>query len=175
MEYDWKRRPVDPCLRAVPGDVHLFFDTVPWATIEDFKECRRQWEGYRGGSGAVLKTVEDFRNFEDYRLIGVAPKGLNKPRKGSSAKIALRMLLRAYVRSEWGLDAEALSYSDLATWLTAEGYPTKKHDVENAHRPNAKLVEHTVPNTETGLKFTACVLVQFPSFEAHRLIVQDES
>ena len=127
----------------------------------------------------LRRCAEDRRRLpellEDYRSVRVAPKGLKKPRKCSSSKLALRMFLRAYVRSEWGLDAEAMSYSELAIWLSDNGYSTNKHSVANAHRPNAVLVAHAVPNTEAVRRFTACILSRFPGFDIARLFVLEES
>jgi hypothetical protein len=85
--------------------------------------------------------------------------------------MAKRMFLRAYTRSAWGLDALEMSYADLARWLTAGGFPTKKSDVENARRPNASLVEHVVAKNEAADRFLAFVQSKFPMFEGHRIII----
>src|SRR5438105_5022558 len=69
MEYDWKRRPVSAEMRNIRGTGHLAFETVPWPTIKDYEACRAKWEAFRGKNGAVLKTVEDFQRFEEYRAV----------------------------------------------------------------------------------------------------------
>ncbi len=168
MEYDWKRRPIHPCLRHINGTPHLYFDTFPWACLGDFLRCREKWEAFRKRGGGVLKAVDDLSEFNDWLQLEAGP--LRVPRRSAAITIAKRMFLRAYVRSAWGLDAGVMSYSELAGWLTGNGYRTSKADVENARRPNAKPVEHVVVANGTVDRFLTLVQSRFPSFEAHRLI-----
>jgi hypothetical protein len=173
MEYDWKRRPVNPTTRHVRGMEHLFFETAPWATTEDHKKCREAWETYNRDPYKVLKTAGDLAKFEEYQLSNLSGTGLKRSRSGGTVKTALRMFLRAYVRSKWGLDAKhplAMSYRDLAEWLTGHGYSTKREDLENSNRSNCKLVGHRVPKTPEVETFLAVIQAQFPTFEASMLL-----
>ncbi len=168
MEYDWKRRPINPAIRPIQGSPHLYFDTVPWGCLYDFLRCREKWESFRKrGEGSVLRTIDDLGDFQHYLASEV--KGLKTPRRNAAVTIAKRMFLRAYTRSAWGLDARAMSYAELAHWLTEAGYPTTKKDVENARRPNAELVEQAIVQNGAANKLLALIQSRFPSFEGHRL------
>jgi hypothetical protein len=170
MDYDFKRRPVNPSVRPINGIDHLCFDTVPWRSVQEFQACREAWDAFAAKTGAVLKTPDDLARFEDFSAVSVAKTGLRRSRRDTTASLAKRMFLRAYTRSAWGLDARSLSYAGLARWLTENGYRTSKADVENARRPNAKLVEHVVPDTPAVQKFVALVLARFPAFQTAKLL-----
>lgn len=171
LEYDFKRRPSTRSERSINGVPHLYFDTVPWQNAKEFTACRDAWEKYRSNHGGILKTKADLEGFLAYLAMPPRP-GLQKTGKDPSLTTAKRMFLRAYVRSLWGLDAHAMSYAELAEWLTGLGYPTKKSSVENANRPNSKLVEQAVPNTSVVAEFITRVQEKFPSFDANLLLVK---
>ena len=169
MEYDWKRQPVNPSIRAIQGAPHLYFDTVPWACLHDFLQCREKWEGFRKrGDGGVLRTIDDLSDFQHYLAAKVC--GLRIPRRNAAMTLAKRMFLRAYVRSAWGLDARSMSYSELARWLSDGGYATKKADLENAARPASKLEEKSVNKSPAVDRLVAFIHSRFPAFEAHRYV-----
>lgn len=170
MDFDFKRRPVNPATRPVQGVEHLSFDTLPWRSVDEFTACREQWEQFRASTQVVLKTPDDLARFEDYRAVDVTKAGLKRSKKDAALTLAKRMFLRVYTRSAWGLDAKAMSYAELARWLTEQGYPTTKEDVENAKRPNAKLVAHVVPPTPAVQKFVERLAAQFPQFDSARLL-----
>jgi hypothetical protein len=170
MDYDWKRRPVGAETRPINGADHVYFDTVPWRTVAEFLQCREQWERFHGNDGAVLKTLEDVRQFEEYRSVNNHITGLKRPKKDAALKWSIRMFLRAYTRSVWGLDAKSMSYRELALWLTENGYPTTKEDVENARRPSAKLYEHVADATPAVDRFIEVVKAKFPTFDSSLLV-----
>ena len=168
MEYDWKRHPVGILTRKIRSVDHLFFETEPWRSVEEFNKCRDQWELYGAGKPVVLKSESDLASFEEYRAIAPMP-GIKIPRTGSSLKLTTRQFLRAFVRSEWGLCADEMSYSEIARWLSDGGFPTKKSDLENAKRPKAKLVEGCVIRTAEVERFIAFIREKFPRFDESRL------
>jgi hypothetical protein len=170
MDYDWKRRPVNPCMRPIRGVDHLFFDTALWQTVEEFQRCRDAWEQFHGKTGIVLKTVEDLARFEDFRLVDTSACGLKRSKRDTSVTFAKRMFLRAYTRSVWGLDARAMSYSALALWLTENGYKASKADLENAHRLNSKLIEQVVPLTPAVEAFVEVIIRKFSNFQTRHLL-----
>jgi hypothetical protein len=170
MDYDWKRRPVNPSVRPIHGSDHLCFNTVPWRSVADFQACRDSWEQYQSSTGTVLKTVEDLTQFEDYRVVNTGKTGLKRSRRDSALTLAKRMFLRAYTRSAWGLDSHEMTYTELALWLTGNGIKTTKADVENAKRPSAKLVKHLVPGTSAVDKFIAVLKSRFPAFDETNLL-----
>ncbi len=172
MDYDWKRQPVDPSMRPVKGVEHLYFDTKPWKSAEDFQQCRDAWEQYRGTSGRVLKNEGDLEHFNDFRAVGNV-SGKHKVQRSltkSSLTLAKRMFLRAYTRSVWGLDVSQMSYSEIARWLCSVNCPTTKADVENARRPNSKLVESLVPSNPDVIKLVEAIELKFPAFQRCRLL-----
>jgi hypothetical protein len=170
LEFDWKRRPVNPSMRPIAGTPHLFFDTLPWLSAEEFSRCRQKWKEYQGRNGAVLKTVGDLAQFEGFKQMPKASRVVKRPLRGGPVLLAKRMFLRAYVRSLLGLDARAMSYSELASWLTAAGYPTRKSDVENAARRKATIVAHVAPDCAETRHFISTIHRRFPAFWAQMLI-----
>jgi hypothetical protein len=171
MDYDWKRRPVNPSTAPIRGVLHVRFDTVPWNNVGEFLRCREKWECFRNRGGAPIKRVEDLNDFGEYMVVHSASRSLKTPRRKAALITAKRMFLRAYTRLAWGLDAGAMSYSELARWLSEQGYPTTKADVENARRPTARLIEHAVPHTSAVERFVDTISSRFPSFERSKLLV----
>jgi hypothetical protein len=143
--------------------------THTWRCLADFLRCREKWESFRKrGEGGVLRTIDDLGDFQHY--VASEVKGLKTPRRNAAVILAKRMFLRAYTRSAWSLDARAMSYAKLAHWLTEGGYPTTKEDLENARRPNAKLIEQALVKNDAVNEFVTFIKSRFPSFEEHRLI-----
>jgi len=75
MEFDWKRCPINIQTRSVLGQDHLYFDTKPWNTLNDFYDHREAWIHYftkcresatEGNELGVLKTQELLKVFLDY-------------------------------------------------------------------------------------------------------------
>ena len=88
--------------------------------------------------------------------------------KGGVVVQARRLFLRAYTRGWWGLPGG--DYSDMADWLTAEGYPTSINDIKNAKRAKAPI-DHAIPANAPGIaQFLDSVLGRFPTFEWRRLV-----
>lgn len=167
MDFDWKRRPVNPCHRDIRGLPHLAFDSVPWESEALFIRCRERWDEFR--RDRVLKTPADLTDFMDFLAAKPVP-GVRRSHRGGEVRLAVRMFLRAFVRDQWGLTSDALSYPDLAAWLSECGYPCKREAVENARRRNAVLQPHAVRRTPAVLQFVAAVLGRFPSFDAEQLL-----
>lgn len=65
-----------------------------------------------------------------------------------------------------------MSYSELASWLTSEGYPTSPSEVKNAKR--AKLAENLVPSTGKVLKLISLLKEAFPSMNVESFLIQAE-
>ena len=170
MEFDWKRQPSTATTRPINGVPLLCFDTLPWRAVADFNACREQWTNFAGSERRVLKVESDLASFNEYRATA-SVAGVRKPRGNSALKMALRMFSRAYVRSDWGLDAGVMSYSEIAHWLTKLGYATKKSDLENAARRNARLEAHLVPRMPAVDNFIARIVEKFPAFQSDQLLV----
>ncbi len=78
MEFDFKRKPVDPCMIKIEshGVEHLAFRTVPWESAEEgelmrtlFDEWRRGKKGEDGKRGRCLKTMEDWNDWQVYQSL----------------------------------------------------------------------------------------------------------
>jgi len=63
MEFDWKREPINPAYRRIRNRNHLFFDSRPWETVEDFLLCRDAWDDYLTNGKKILRTPEDLTTF----------------------------------------------------------------------------------------------------------------
>ena len=169
MDYDWKRRPVRGRTAEIDGYPHLAFETEPWDTVEQFQECREQWRQFQQNTGRCLKTESDLEAFLEF----AAGTGLNKAglyrSKGGMAAAAVKMFLRAFVRSEWGLDA-VMSYAELADFLRHGGFAVKVETIKNARRPGSKLAEGVVTRTGAVIAFVNYVKTKFPGFEEVRML-----
>ena len=173
MEYDWKRMPTNPEMRSFEQWNHLYFDTKAWPDIESYVKCREMWKEYSTSVPICLKTVKDLKDFNDYRSFDIKGVGLKKSKKNSIIKTAWRMFVRAYARSEWGLDRSHFSYPQISEWLTKEGYPTKRTDLENGVRKTMVLKEHLIPKTDDVMKFVRVVKRKLPSFREDLLLSKD--
>jgi len=165
LEYDFKRRPVDPKMISVREGEHLAFDSEPWATVDEFYTVRAHFDGFsRKGN---LKTVEDFDNWLDYYQARLMTKnsGMKANSKGC-VDILRRVFLRAYARNCWGLSRDK-SYAEIAAWLTGAGFKTGVDELKNATR--AKLVEGIVPISSRVISLLKVILVNYPALELHKV------
>lgn len=171
MDFDWKR---DVDLNTVTVSRirdfdHLYFETIPWLTVDDCLACRENWEDF-SRQKRVLKTEEDLRDFLTYKSLQNLPRGIQRPSKEPEEKIVKRQFLRAYVRFKSGLDREALTYREAAEILTALGFPTRKSDLENAARARSEFIPHALPRTPKILELLDLLKSKFPTFEPESLL-----
>ncbi len=162
MDYDFKRALTAPTRR----EGHLYADSRPWPTAGDFLNERRLFDQWRKDHQGVLKTLEDWQAWQDYRALGPARRQGLRARGDGPLGLARRTFLRAYAQGAWGLPGGA--YPVLAAWLTGAGYPTTVTELKNAKR--LKLVEGAVPAAEDVLALVAVIRQRFPGFEAARLL-----
>ena len=175
LDYDWKRQPVNLRMESIRGVPHLAFDTKPWASILEAIACRNDWEDFTKSSNRVLKSLDDYKAFEDFRLQKTLPKTLRRSRKGGTIKVAARQFLRAFVRNRAGLKKLSMSYGDVADILTELGVPTVKEDLENAVRSNAKLESKSIPRSLEILELFDALKEFFPEFDPDFLLISEES
>jgi len=157
LEYDFKRRPVNPRMVRAGSYEHVTFDTVPWKAAEDGLKARAIFDEWR--KIRCLKTVEDFEDWDDHyicvttfeRLRAAGQSIRLQITNGGSRGILLRILLIAYATQQWGL-TRTVSFSNLADMLTKIGFETSVDDVKNASRNKAKLVDNIVPRTPRALQ-----------------------
>ncbi|NVJ66206.1 MAG: hypothetical protein HWE16_06935 [Gammaproteobacteria bacterium] len=165
LEYDLKRKPINPCMMPARDSQHLAFDSKPWNTLDDFLRCRAIFDGFRRSSN--LKTLDDWYDWEDYYATKLVAKriGMNITKKGSS-DILRRVFLRAYAQECWGL-TYVKTYTEVAELLTANGYVTSANELKNAKR--ASLIPHIVPRTHKVITLLKILIEHFPSLEIERL------
>ncbi|SMF97231.1 hypothetical protein SAMN02949497_4651 [Methylomagnum ishizawai] len=165
LEFDFKRRPVNPRMVAVDGVQHLACDTVPWPTALEGEEARAIFDGWRR-AGHCLKTLEDFVAWEEYYAARVMTRNrsINVTQEGAVGLLR-RSFLAAYAQGAWGT-SRTMNYREVAAWLTAKGYPTTESGAKNGKR--AKLVEGVVPATPAALALMAILLEAQPSLEVDR-------
>jgi hypothetical protein len=172
LEFDMKRRPVEPRSRAEAGCEHLAFSTSPWESADDAVVAMVLFEGWRKTGPRVLKTGADFAGWQDYSATRAAVRGHGLAvRRDGAAGVLKRQLLRALVREEWGLSMDGWDYQDVAVWLSTMGYTTSTADVKNAKRASAVLVPNSVPLVPEVVDLLRGILSVFPSFDLACVLV----
>jgi len=161
MEYDFKRRPVHPRMMQVDDIELVAFDTVPWSNREEGELARTLFDGWRVFN--CIKTLADYESWVEYYEIHKLIKGSGlKSNNEDSSGILRRIFLRAYSRGAWGASG-AMTYLELANWLTVHGYETKIDHIKYGKR--AKLIENVVPATSQVIKLLKVLLSEFPDLE----------
>jgi hypothetical protein len=169
FEFDFKRRPVDPTEISTHGHRHLSFATIPWQTVDEFNTTREQFERWHQ-QGGCLKTMADFRRWEEFQAGAIAAKaGIHRRVKSGLCGQALRIVLHAYSTCKWGLPGG--QYKAAAAALSKAGYPTKEQDFKNARRTLGPPKQHVIPAAAAGIRELVITLVEiWPTFEWQKLV-----
>jgi hypothetical protein len=164
LEFDMKRRLINPRMVIVNGVEHLACDTVSWDTAEQAELARALFDGWCRTH--CLKTVADFEAWEEFYAARLMTRniGINITAEGTVGLLR-RLFLRAYTQGAWGT-CKTLTYGQLADWLTAKGYPTTMVEVKNAGR--AQLVEGVIPLTPRVRELLAVLQEVQPGLEVGR-------
>ena len=174
LEFDFKRRLINPRMVTVDQCEHVSLMGVPWNDVEECERARAIFDGWR--RKRCLKTLDDFEDWEDHyqfalvrdRVSSSGVKGFGiRATNNGVADVLRRLFLRAYAQELCGL-TKSMTYGDLAAWLTQHGYPTSIDELKNAKR--AKFVENAVPTTRRVLKLAAVLVEGFPSIEINKFI-----
>ena len=174
LEFDFKRRLVDPQEIAVASGEHLSLSSVPWNDLAECERARAVFDSWR--EKHCLKTLGDLHDWEDrylFALVGdrlIKAGGRSLGVRATSAGVTgvfRRLFLRAYTQGLCGL-SRTMTYPELAAWLTEKGYPTNVNEVKNAVR--GKFVEHAVPLTPRTAELKAVLEEGFPSIEIAKFI-----
>ncbi len=174
LEFDHKRRLVGPRMVAADGCEHVALSSVPWTDIQECERARAIFDGWRRKH--CLKTLDDFEDWDDHyqfslvrdrlQQSGMPGFGIRATNKGV-VDVFRRLFLRAYTQGLCGL-TKAMTYGELADWLTLRGFDTTVDEVKNAKR--AKFVERSVPSTPRVLKLETVLVEGFPSIEINKFI-----
>ena len=183
MEFDWKRRPINPATAEGRCYRHLQFQTEPWDTIEQFQKTRQLWEQYNLSERHCLKTVDDleaFASFHESSLStqGDASKYLRKD-QGDLKRLRQELLIAWKLRKAGTHELKPhafgrtnifptykLKAKEIAEILSDEiGVPCTKTDVDNAAKKTV-FAPQRVPNTqEVRMKLARLRLDLFPRLE----------
>ena len=168
MEYDFKREPTDAEEVFVGRNFgtanafHLTFQTKPHKDLEAFQETRKLFDQWRTKEQGVLKTLDDWHRWNDYRLAASYRKSGVLTGRGSVVDQAKRMFLKAYTNKLWGLSG--VEYQELSDWLTSRGYPTKVSDVKYSKKSKVDAEQLCNLKGEAVDAFKAVLLERFPNF-----------
>jgi len=168
LEFDMKRRLINPRMVEVIGVEHLACDTVPWDTAEQAELARAIFDGWC--CKHCLKTLADFDDWEEFYAVKLLTRntGINITAEGTVGLLR-RLFLRAYTKEAWGT-CKTMSYRELAEWLTAKDYITTVTEVKNAVR--AKLVEGVVPMTPRVQALLVVLQEAQPGLEVDRFFAR---
>lgn len=165
FEYDFKRCPVNPVVQQVDDTKHIAFDSKPWRNLDEFKQVRAIFDGWRRKH--CLKSMEDWEHWQDHLAMkqayqpGCGIKLLDNERSDSLLK---RVFLRAYGQQAYGLERD-MKQQDLANWLTEQGYPTSLDDVKSGSRNRSSLPYQIIPITNYVVKLMRILKGQWPGIE----------
>ncbi|WP_429054085.1 hypothetical protein [Aeromonas rivipollensis] len=170
LEFDFKRKPMQPSMQSVLGIEHICFETQPWPTAQAAIEERIIFDSWR--KNHCLKTLEDWENWEDYLTCkGSMKSNVMRMTDEGSLGILKRVFLRAYTQSAFGM-TKTMGYSELAEWLTINGCPTSVDDCKSAKR--AKLVGQCVPVTTRTVRLVRVILQECPGLELGALFKPED-
>jgi len=165
LEFDFKRRPVNPEMKTVGEYTHIKFSTIPFDSFEEAEMYRSHFDGWRL-KGNCLKTLDDWGHWEDYYACVSVCKGSGiKVTQEGPVGLLRRMFLRAYAQNEWGL-IRTMTYKELADWLTLHGFKTSVNDLRTAKR--SELKAHVVPNVLSVKPLLALLEEEFPKLDTSK-------
>ncbi len=174
IEFDFKRRLINPLEIAVRDGSHVSLSSVPWNDLAECERARAVFEGWR--DKRCLKTLQDFDDWEDHYQFALVRDRLSdgngrsfgiRTTSGGTTDVFRRLFLRAYTQELCGL-TRTMTYPELAGWLTERGYPTTVDEAKNAKR--GKFVEHAVPLTPRTAELKTLLVEGFPSIEIEKFI-----
>jgi hypothetical protein len=177
LEFDFKRRLVNPRMICVADGEHIVLDSVPWTCLEEGERARAIFNGWR--RHRCLKSLSDWEDWDEHyqfclvrdrlRAEGDRSLGIRATSKGVT-DVFRRLFLRAYTQGLCGL-SRSMTYAKLAEWLTEHGYPTTADEVKNAKR--AKFIEGIVPVTERVKELATVLEEGFPSLNIGKFLDND--
>lgn len=178
LEFDMKRRPVNPRMVMASGYPVLTYDTIPWKTAREAEFARAVFDGWR--RDRCIKSLGDFADWEDHYLCrrtiaALKARGVNvsiQVTKKGSVGILKLMFLRAYFNRAWGLE-RSKTYKEVADLFSEWGYPTSLNDVRNGSK--GVLVENVVPRTPLTLALWEKMREAFDGLDEARFFYSEDS
>lgn len=174
MEFDWKRQPVKAMYSTEYN--HVYFDTRPWKSIDQFKAVRDLWEAFTKGSPKCIKTIEDFNQFADFiEVKGLDPAKSKYLHKQDPDTQRLRQsLCEAWQQNKAGIIKDPdMTARQFADQLASIGIPCKRTDVENGKKktfqPNA------CPPTVNVRELLKKLKKHYPQLKSDQFLIQIKS
>lgn len=165
LEFDFKRKPLNPYMVSTPYGDHIAFDTEPWPTAAAANEARTDMDQWRRKNN--LRTMADWESWEDFHETRKAIRGTRlKITAEGGVGILRRLFLRAYVQNAWGTSKNQTN-AELATFLTDAGYPTKTDEIKSGSR--SALVRRAVPVTLRVIRLLKVLLQIQPALDLQEL------
>ena len=175
MEYDWKRKPVNPrdvTFRFNGNEYsHLAFDTAPLETVEEFAEIRSAWEAYNKKTRFCLKTLTDYEQFDRYLKTNELPTDITRyaAKVNGDLKRLKRDLCRAFVAKQAGfdrvLDGRKVKYREFCTALNEHGIPCKVSDLDYAKKSEPFRAGTTIATERVLAAMARLKAGHFPELE----------
>jgi hypothetical protein len=159
MEFDFKRKPVNPRMVSTPYGMCLSFDTESWETVEQGLISRGIFDQWRRDNS--LNTVDKFHEFDDYYQLQLAKKnsGLRRMNSDSCGDVFIKLFIRAYKQGKCNL-TKAGTDKSLSEWLMSNGYSKGVCNFSNAKK--AEFFPHCLPYTDSLMQAVKLVLTKFP-------------
>jgi hypothetical protein len=161
MEFDWKRRPVNPQERTVEFQskkyTHLSFTSEPLEDFDEFQRLRSGWEKWATNPFRILRSVSDLRAFQLYletrRKTSQSVMRYASKTDGDLTR-ARRDLTRAFKHYQAGFDIVVkrmgkISHEAFCEMLGSVGIPCSPTDLENGKR--FQFEPHTWIETERSI------------------------
>jgi len=187
MEFDWKRKPVNPRDVTFQFDgkehSHLAFATAPLDTVDEFGDVRDAWDAYNKKTRFCLKTLADYEQFDRYLKTMELPRDVTRyaARVDGDFKRLKRDLCRAFMARAAGFDQvladRKVQYKEFAAALNACGVPCKVSDLDNASNARTKPFEPgTAMDTERVRQALAKLKAEhFPELVVEVFFERDEA
>lgn len=174
MEYDWKRKPssVDHCDEYD----HVFFTTVSWDTVEQFKAVREAWTEYTKKNPVCIKKKSDVVDFFDYvECVAIDPSaGKYLRRAGPDINRLRQMLCSAWHQQQAGITKDPkMTANQFAAILQEAGIPCKRTDVENGKKK--PFIPNHCPGTQRVKQALKLVKTHFPKLKTSVFLIPNKS
>ena len=171
LEFDFKRQLHDPLTIGVADTDHVYLDSNAWANVDEAERARAIFDGWR--RKRCIKTLDDWHDYDDHYQFSIAKDrlkisgknaGIRNSGKGTT-DVFRRLFLRAYSQELCGL-TKSKTYSEVADWLTNQGYLTTTDELKNAKR--AEFISHVIPCTDRMNQFASLLCTGFPNININQ-------
>lgn len=171
MEFDWKRRP--SAITTSSHYNHIAFATVPWESIEQYRQVRATWKAYNHLELKCLKQIKDFTEWANFLFINSIIEGtevgsyLDSERNG--LRRARQMLCAAFKHGKAGFkSSSSVKDREFADILEECGIPCSVKNVGSGKDQEYK--PHFCVPTEPVVKALFKLKKVFPKLDIDGLI-----